>query len=94
MNHFLLANRRYTRDTPVIESEAGRYGIHAMELLINEMLKQGAQRSNLKAKVFGGGDVLRYYKGGQDGEHTQIVAKKAYFTKRSFLFESLFLILA
>jgi len=66
MNHFLLANKRYARDMPVIDSEAGRYGIHAMELLINEMLKQGAKRRNLKAKVFGGGDVLRYYKGGKD----------------------------
>ncbi|MCP4285214.1 MAG: chemotaxis protein CheD [Gammaproteobacteria bacterium] len=66
MNHFLLANKRYARNMPVIESEAGRYGIHAMELLINEMLKQGAQLRNLKAKVFGGGDVLRYYQGGRD----------------------------
>jgi len=66
MNHFLLANKRYARDIPIIESEAGRYGIHAMELLINDMQKQGAKRRNLKAKVFGGGDVLRYYKGGKD----------------------------
>ncbi|MCP4126296.1 MAG: chemotaxis protein CheD [Gammaproteobacteria bacterium] len=66
MNHFLLANKRYARNIPVIESEAGRYGIHAMELLINEMLKLGAKRAHFKAKVFGGGDVLRYYKGGQD----------------------------
>ncbi|MCP4995153.1 MAG: chemotaxis protein CheD [Gammaproteobacteria bacterium] len=66
MNHFLLANNRYAKNMPVIESEAGRYGIHAMELLINEMLKIGAQRNNLKAKVFGGGDVLRYYRGDKD----------------------------
>ncbi len=66
MNHFLLANKRYARNMPVIESEAGRYGIHAMELLINDMLKEGAQHQHLKAKVFGGGDILRYYKGGRD----------------------------
>ncbi len=58
MNHFLLANHRYSRDMPVLASEAGRYGINAMELLINNMLKQGARRPNLKAKVFGGGNVL------------------------------------
>jgi len=58
MNHFLLANHRYSRDMPVLASEAGRYGVNAMELLINNMLKQGAQRRNLKAKVFGGGNVL------------------------------------
>ena len=66
MNHFLLANRRYARNMPVMESEAGRYGIHAMELLINEMLKQGADHRNLRAKVFGGGDVLRNYRGEKD----------------------------
>jgi chemotaxis protein CheD len=30
-----------------------------MELLINTMLKKGAQRIHLKAKAFGGGDVLK-----------------------------------
>ncbi|MEE4279547.1 MAG: chemotaxis protein CheD [Halieaceae bacterium] len=58
MNHFLLANRRFSKAMPVIVSEAGRYGIQAMELLINEMLKLGANRYLLKAKVFGGGNVL------------------------------------
>ncbi|MEO5341926.1 MAG: chemotaxis protein CheD [Gammaproteobacteria bacterium SHHR-1] len=58
MNHFLLANKRYSKDMPVIASEAGRYGLYAMELLINNMLKAGAQKRNLKAKVFGGGNVL------------------------------------
>lgn len=48
MNHFLLASS---------SGEGGanaRYGVHAMELLINGIMKQGAQRPNLKAKVFGG----------------------------------------
>jgi chemotaxis protein CheD len=58
MNHFLLANRRFSKEMPVIVSEAGRYGIQAMELLINEMLKLGANRYLLRAKVFGGGNVL------------------------------------
>ncbi len=57
MNHFLLSNRRYARNIPSVLSEAGRYGIHAMELLINEMLKLGAKRQNLKAKAFGGGSM-------------------------------------
>lgn len=58
MNHFLLANTRYTKSMPINNSDAGRYGIHAMELLINDMMKLGAQRNTLKAKVFGGGAVL------------------------------------
>jgi chemotaxis protein CheD len=58
MNHFLLAERRHAGDAPILASEAGRYGIHAMELLINGLLELGAQRANLRAKAFGGGNVL------------------------------------
>jgi chemotaxis protein CheD len=58
MNHFLLAYRHHAHNSPIIESDEGRYGIYAMELLINEMMKQGANRLNLKAKCFGGGNVL------------------------------------
>jgi chemotaxis protein CheD len=58
MNHFLLSNKRYSRDLPLYASEAGRYGIHAMELLINAMLKKGAQKRFLKAKVFGGANIM------------------------------------
>ncbi len=59
MNHFLLANRRYPRNMSLIAAEAGRYGVHAMEILINEMLKKGATRRYLKAKAFGGGSILK-----------------------------------
>lgn len=57
MNHFMLSNRRYAKELPVYLSEAGRYGMNAMELLINEMLKIGAKKANLRAKVFGGGSI-------------------------------------
>jgi chemotaxis protein CheD len=59
MNHFLLAYRRHIHNLPVIQSEEGRYGMYAMELLINAMMKHGANRSELRAKCFGGGNVLR-----------------------------------
>ena len=36
-----------------------RYGTYAMEVLINQIMKIGAKRSNLEAKIFGGGNVLR-----------------------------------
>ena len=62
MNHFLLSNPRYSRDLPIYVSEAGRYGIHAMELLINEMMAKGAAKSNLRAKVFGGASILEIRK--------------------------------
>lgn len=59
MNHFLLANQRYSRTLPLYASEAGRYGIHAMELLINGLLARGARRERLQAKVFGGAAIMR-----------------------------------
>jgi chemotaxis protein CheD len=36
----------------------GRYGSYAMELLINEMLKKGARRETMQAKIFGGAQVM------------------------------------
>lgn len=66
MNHFLLSNKRYSRDMKVCLTEAGRYGIHAMELVINDMLKLGAKRKNLRAKVFGGSSLLGQHCGRSD----------------------------
>jgi chemotaxis protein CheD len=59
MNHFLLASHRYPREMPVCLSEAGRYGIHSMELIINGMMKMGASRQGIRAKVFGGSSMLQ-----------------------------------
>jgi len=59
MNHFLLSSRRYSKSMPVCITEAGRYGVQAMELVINGMLKIGSNRHDLKAKVFGGGSFFR-----------------------------------
>lgn len=58
LNHFLLANHRYSRTMPIHQSEAGRYGIQAMERLINDMVKLGARRTHLQAKAFGGARVF------------------------------------
>lgn len=52
MNHFMLP------DNGGGASDSGRYGSFAMELLINEMLKMGASRLTMEAKVFGGGAVI------------------------------------
>ena len=52
MNHFMLPDNGGTG------ADSGRYGSYAMELLINELLKMGASRMTLEAKVFGGGAVL------------------------------------
>jgi len=57
MNHFMLPDATADGASPV--GLAGRYGTYAMELMINQLLKSGARRSNLEAKVFGGGNVMR-----------------------------------
>ena len=49
MNHFML---------PEGSGDSGRYGAFAMDLLIGELVKRGASRSSLEAKVFGGGAVI------------------------------------
>ena len=51
MNHFMLPDGGGAAD-------CGRYGSFAMELLINEMMKRGATRMTMEAKVFGGGAVI------------------------------------
>ncbi|TNC99791.1 MAG: chemotaxis protein CheD [Gallionellaceae bacterium] len=56
MNHFMLPDNKVRGD---LLSKSARYGAYAMEIMINQMLKCGAQRENLEAKVFGGGNVLR-----------------------------------
>ena len=58
MNHFMLSNTRYSKDMPIHVSEAGRYGIHAMELLINDMMSKGTNRHLLRAKIFGGATIM------------------------------------
>jgi chemotaxis protein CheD len=50
MNHFMLPEGG--------SDSGGRYGSYAMELLINELMKQGARRETMQAKVFGGGAVM------------------------------------
>jgi chemotaxis protein CheD len=57
MNHFMLP-----------ESESGkwgaassvmRFGNHAMEVLLNDLLHLGAHRARLEIKIFGGANVIR-----------------------------------
>ncbi len=54
MNHFMLPDDG-GRETV---GSSARYGTYAMEVLINHLLKMGARRNRLEAKVFGGGAVL------------------------------------
>jgi len=56
MNHFMLPDG--SRDNSDFANVSARYGGYAMEMMINQLLKMGARRSSLEAKVFGGGSVL------------------------------------
>ncbi|MDE2080403.1 MAG: chemoreceptor glutamine deamidase CheD [Burkholderiales bacterium] len=56
MNHFLLPDAGGGTDSG---RDTGRYGSFAMDLLIGEMVKRGATRATMEAKVFGGGAVIR-----------------------------------
>jgi chemotaxis protein CheD len=66
MNHFMLPDSGQDRGNPL--GESARYGIYAMEILINQLLKMGAKRNNFEAKVFGGGSVLRGFTVANVGE--------------------------
>ncbi|MFW5994838.1 MAG: chemoreceptor glutamine deamidase CheD [Spirochaetia bacterium] len=57
LNHFMLPGS--LGKNQFFTSGSGKYGMYAMELLINDLLKAGARRPSLRAKVFGGGSVLR-----------------------------------
>lgn len=59
MNHFMLSSRIYSGNVPTCMTKAGRYGIHAMELVINGMLNIGADRTYIRAKAFGGSSLLQ-----------------------------------
>ena len=52
MNHFLLPAAGPNASARVL------YGAQAMELLINALLKRGARKERLEAKLFGGGRMI------------------------------------
>jgi chemotaxis protein CheD len=62
MNHFMLPEDSSSGDgnrwLDPVAGLATRYGSHAMESLINELLKLGAQRSRFEIKLFGAGRIL------------------------------------
>jgi len=75
MNHFLLPfDSKYEQDhwhPTEIVSTASRYGNNAMEMLINQLLAGGAQRSRIQLKLFGGAQML--------GKHAMVGEKNIEF---------------
>lgn len=58
MNHFMLP---FVSDFGESINTSARYGTYAMEVLIKQLLEMGAQRKNLEAKIFGGGNLLKSF---------------------------------
>ncbi len=56
MNHFLLPGDGCRRQPG---GDAMRFGVHAMELLLNALLRRGAVKSRMKAKLFGGARMIK-----------------------------------
>lgn len=72
MNHFMLPHEGEDRPAPL--SSSARYGSYAMEVLINSLIKLGASRSRLEAKLFGGGNVLKGFTATNVGERNAVFA--------------------
>lgn len=68
MNHFLLPGVEQAGD------DANLLGVNLMELLINNLLRKGADRKRLKAKLFGGGRVIDH--SGQIGKKNAVFARR------------------
>jgi len=75
MNHFMLPDSESS-------DSSGRYGSYAMELLINEMLKLGARRETMQAKIFGGGQVMHNFTTMNVGERNTEFVKQYLHTER------------
>ncbi|HET9510387.1 MAG TPA: chemotaxis protein CheD, partial [Sphingomonas sp.] len=57
LNHYLLAEGTASDDASM-----QRYGVYAMEVLINAMLTMGAARHRLKARIFGGATMRQGFR--------------------------------
>ncbi len=69
MNHFMLPSSSPSMAGDILLEKSTRYGVHAMELLLNDFIKQGSRRKDLEAKVFGGGAMFQG--GGERGVGVQ-----------------------
>lgn len=78
MNHFMLPEQGGSETI----GAAARYGAYAMEILLNQLIKGGAQREDLEAKVFGGGSVLSNLSSLNVGERNAAFVLKFLDTER------------
>ncbi|MEN3794054.1 chemotaxis protein CheD [Fulvimarina sp. MAC3] len=77
MNHFLLPGEGGNG----VGSRSESYGAYLMEVLVNGLLKKGARRHALEAKIFGGARTM--------GLQTDIGARNAEFAVRFLAMEGI-----
>lgn len=70
MNHFMLPG-----DPNLKMDNALRYGVNAMETLLNSLYKKGCRKDNLEIKLFGGGDLQKFDKS-KIGENNILFVEK------------------
>ena len=63
MNHFMLPGKITKSD--IFKDMSARYGISAINQLLEGMIKKGSDIRKIKAKLFGGGCVLKYKRRGK-----------------------------
>jgi chemotaxis protein CheD len=55
MNHFMLPQ---AREDQILDH--GQFGLQSLEMMIEQLLDKGAIYQNLKAKIFGGGNMVGF----------------------------------
>ena len=73
MNHFLLPD---TPDAHAPNGAPARYGLYAMERLINDLMVMGSRRADLQAKVFGGANMTGQTNGRNLGQRNADFVRK------------------
>ena len=76
LNHFMLAESKLEKTKIDNFLKIERYGLYAMEAVINEMIKRGSSKSRMKVKIFGGSAVL------ESGSHMDIGADNVRFAEK------------
>lgn len=81
MNHFMLP----VGNSGNGDEDSARYGLFAMESLLNELYKAGCRKANLRFKLFGGGQILKDM---SDIGGRNVSFAKTFLSKEGFKLES------
>ncbi len=77
MNHFLLPSSSNTNDDM-------KYGLYSVEAMLNEMYKQGCNKSNINVKISGGADIMQLNFASQSIGHRNVEFAKDFCKSEGF----------